>query len=427
MNRCPSCRRLAPHRFLGPRALVLLLAAALVTLGAGRAAVAEPISFIKLDFPPLAYFQGTAHIDFLGDPPHVHDFTVGCVPLCFLTTGGPAPCGVWETPFTIGETVPRSVSLSGTSEHIIAPHAGEPACGPAFTYSTAVSVPFNGGISDVRFTSTQAHGGHTDAHVVALAAFSIVRPGGIEKRGYVHGSMGTHRPVAGNGRAAILKGSEEVPPDTSAAVGCMVLVADPSDNTISLFVCVDEIPPSKISLSHIHVGAPGVSGPPVFNLPSGTGWQPFGSGSAIALVDKPFPSVNMPMLLSGGCYINVHTPAFLGGEIRGQITQPAVLDIQPPTGDRSPRGQLFNAPNPFAKSTVIHFALAEPARADVRVYDTAGRLIRTLVRGTTLGAGEQQVEWDGAGDDGRPASNGIYYYRLQLGARAETRRMVLMK
>lgn len=424
MKRTLSCR---PYRLPGRRVLATLLTSWLLTLVAGRTATAEPISFLKLDFTPLTYFQGTAHIDFLGDPPHVHDFTAGCVPLCFLATGGPAPCGVWETPFTIGETVPRSVSLSGTSEHIIAPHVGEPACGPAFTYSASVSVPFGGIIRDVRFTDSQAHGGHTDTHVVALAAFSFVRPGGIEKRGYVHSSMGTHRSVAGQPGAAILNGPEEVPPDTSGAFGAMVLVADPSTNTISLFATVDEIPPSKILLSHIHVGPPGVSGGVVFNIGAGSLWQAFGSGSAIALVDKPFPAANMPMLLSGGCYINVHTPAFPNGEIRGQILQPGVLDVPPPTDELSPHGQLFNAPNPFAKSTVIHFALAAPARVDVRVYDTAGRLMRTLVRGTTLGAGEQQVEWDGLGDDGRPASNGIYYYRLQMGARAETRRMVLMR
>jgi hypothetical protein len=342
VNSSLSCH---PHRFPGRRALATLLAASLVTLVAGRTATAEPISFIKLDFTPLAYFQGTAHIDFLGDPPHVHDFTAGCVPLCFLSTGGPAPCGVWETPFTIGETVPRSVSLSGTSEHIIAPHAGEPACGPAFTYSTAVSVPFGGIIRDVRFTDSRAHGGHTDTHVVALAAFSFVRPGGIEKRGYVHSSMGTHRAVAGEARAAILNGPEEVPPDTSGAFGTMVLVADPSTNTISMFATVDEIPPSKILLSHIHVGPPGVSGGVVFNIGSGSLWQAFGSGSAIALVDKPFPAANMPMLLNGGCYINVHTPVFPNGEIRGQILQPQVLDVPPPTDELAPHGQLFNAPN----------------------------------------------------------------------------------
>lgn len=426
MNCSPSCRPPAPHRLAGRRVLASLLAVALVALVAGRTAVAEPISFLKLDFPPLAYVQGTAHIDFLGDPPHVHDFTAGCVPLCFLTTGGPAPCGVWESPFTIGETAPRSVSLSGTSEHIVAPHAGEPVCGPAFTYSTAVSVPLGGIIRDVRFTDNQAHGGHTDTHVVALAAFSFIRPGGIEKRGYVHGSMGTHRSVAGQGRAAILRGDEEVPPDTSGAFGCMVLVADPTANTISLFATVDEIPPSKITLSHIHGGAPGVNGGVLVNIGSGALWQAFGSGSAIAFVDRVIPASTMTMLLNGGCYINVHTPAFPNGEIRGQILQPAVLDV-PPTDDLSPRGRLFNAPNPFAKSTVIHFALAEPARVDVRVYDTAGRLVRTLMRGTVLGAGEQQVEWDGVGDDGHTASNGIYYVRLQLGARAESRRMVLMK
>ena len=122
-----------PRMERGCRAAALALVAVLCI--ASRAG-AEPISFIKIEFPPLGYFQGTAH--FSGaEAPHIHYFRSGCPfppvpPRCF-TGYGPATCGVWQTPFEIGEAEPRTAQVLGESEHIVAPHAGEPECGPVFT------------------------------------------------------------------------------------------------------------------------------------------------------------------------------------------------------------------------------------------------------------------------------------------------------
>jgi endonuclease I len=84
-----------------------------------------------------------------------------------------------------------------------------------------------------------------------------------------------------------------------------------------------------------------------------------------------------------------------------------------------------NAPNPFHATTSIRFDLPQRAPVGLRVYDVAGRLVRTLVDGGTLEAGRHEAAWDGRGDSGRAAGPGLYFCRLQAGPLHGTRRMVL--
>lgn len=88
---------------------------------------------------------------------------------------------------------------------------------------------------------------------------------------------------------------------------------------------------------------------------------------------------------------------------------------------------LPNHPNPFNPRTVIPFALAEPGRVDLAVYDVAGRLVRSLLR-AERGAGDHSVIWDGTAADGRPAASGIYLVRLRAaGSPPESRLMTLVR
>ena len=55
-----------------------------------------------------------------------------------------------------------------------------------------------------------------------------------------------------------------------------------------------------------------------------------------------------------------------------------------------------------------------------------GRRVRSLVDGPRS-PGENRIEWDGRDDEGRLLVSGVYFYRLRVGDRSETRRMVLLK
>ena len=85
-----------------------------------------------------------------------------------------------------------------------------------------------------------------------------------------------------------------------------------------------------------------------------------------------------------------------------------------------------NQPNPFSPDTQIAFDLPLAGRAELRIYDVKGRLIRTLVDGE-LPAGLQIVRWDGRDETGRVAASGIYFYSLTAPQVNENRKMILAK
>ena len=88
------------------------------------------------------------------------------------------------------------------------------------------------------------------------------------------------------------------------------------------------------------------------------------------------------------------------------------IDASSGEGELPPMTRLAGVhPNPFNPSTTVRFELARPGRATLRVYDLSGRLVRELADGI-LPAGPQAVAWDGLGQDGQPASSGVYLVRL---------------
>ena len=85
-----------------------------------------------------------------------------------------------------------------------------------------------------------------------------------------------------------------------------------------------------------------------------------------------------------------------------------------------------NAPNPFNPTTDIRFALEKPGHTTLRIYDVAGRLVRTLVD-RPLTASVHTLTWDARDRSGAPVASGVYFYRLTSGEFTETKRMVLLK
>jgi hypothetical protein len=80
-----------------------------------------------------------------------------------------------------------------------------------------------------------------------------------------------------------------------------------------------------------------------------------------------------------------------------------------------------NYPNPFNPSTTIRYSLAKQTLVRLRIYNTLGQEVATLVDGAE-NAGEHSVEWAP-----RTASSGVYLCRLQAGDYVENRRLVLLK
>jgi VCBS repeat-containing protein len=86
-----------------------------------------------------------------------------------------------------------------------------------------------------------------------------------------------------------------------------------------------------------------------------------------------------------------------------------------------------NVPNPFNPTTVIRYDVpAGGGRVTLRVYDVAGRMVRTLVDGLET-SGEKRVTWNGRNDHGSLVSTGVYFYRMTAPGFEMTKKMVLLQ
>ena len=85
-----------------------------------------------------------------------------------------------------------------------------------------------------------------------------------------------------------------------------------------------------------------------------------------------------------------------------------------------------NYPNPFNPMTRIAFAVPSDERVRVAIYDTGGRLVRRLVD-RVFTAGSYELPWHGRNDEGENMSSGVYFYRVEIGERRYSGRMVLVK
>jgi hypothetical protein len=88
--------------------------------------------------------------------------------------------------------------------------------------------------------------------------------------------------------------------------------------------------------------------------------------------------------------------------------------------------ELTSYPNPFNPTTFLSFVTETREHVELRIYDSGGRLARTLVD-RAMGPGTHEVRWDGRNDRGTGLASGVYFARLDVGDDVVTRKLVLVK
>jgi len=92
---------------------------------------------------------------------------------------------------------------------------------------------------------------------------------------------------------------------------------------------------------------------------------------------------------------------------------------------------LQSYPNPFNPEVWIPYELAEPADVVISIYDTSGRLVRTLDLGhkeiDVYATRDKSAYWDGRNELGEQVSSGVYFYQIKAGDFVATRKFVMLK
>jgi hypothetical protein len=86
-----------------------------------------------------------------------------------------------------------------------------------------------------------------------------------------------------------------------------------------------------------------------------------------------------------------------------------------------------NVPNPFNPMTTIRFDLAQSGHVRLRLYDVAGRLVRTLVDAEMQAGRDQRLVWDGRGETGERLASGVYWLRLEAAGFDGSRKLVMLR
>ena len=94
---------------------------------------------------------------------------------------------------------------------------------------------------------------------------------------------------------------------------------------------------------------------------------------------------------------------------------------------RAPSWSLIRTtPNPFRNRTTVSFSLPHAAVVRVRVFDSAGALVRTLHDGR-LAAGAHDLDWDGRDASGRRVAAGLYLVRAEYEGRLLSGKTMLLR
>ena len=162
---------------------------------------------------------------------------------------------------------------------------------------------------------------------------------------------------------------------------------------------------------------------------------PVGTNTMVAPVPGTYPSATLAITVPGGFNsVVVHWdaagtgcqdygPIFLADNV---TVRRATALVGASNGAAPAVAQLaMPAPSPFRGVTTIRYSLPQAGDARLEVFDTSGRLVRTLVR-ESMSPGNHGVTWNGTDEAGRRLGAGVYYLRLESAGTLDSRRVVLL-
>lgn len=233
--------------------------------------------------------------------------------------------------------------------------------------------------------------------------------------------------ATGIGFTARLDGSQENPPVSTTATGTAAVALNSDKTQINYDVTYQGLSGTLSAGGHFHAAPKGVNGSIVRNIASGGMAVSATLGGTWTTTDgsQPLTSALIDSLVAGKLYVNFHTNANPGGEIRGQVGfgSDVVTGIER-VSDRVPASFVLfqNYPNPFNPSTTITFSVPAQSHLTLKVFNLLGQEVAHLLDDVRP-AGTYRVTFDASS-----LSTGVYFYRLAAGnGLLKTQKLIVLK
>lgn len=151
----------------------------------------------------------------------------------------------------------------------------------------------------------------------------------------------------------------------------------------------------------------------------------------------PFTKINAQLIPGAGTSSQRHTYSYVDEDISGGLYfyQLEIVDVSGGSEfsdiiEVRPVPAAFalssGHPNPMTQGTEISFQVPREGVVSVRIYDMAGRQVRTLQEGS-LRPGFYTATWNGTDESGRPVGNGVYFVRMDAQGFNTTKKLVVLR
>jgi len=84
-----------------------------------------------------------------------------------------------------------------------------------------------------------------------------------------------------------------------------------------------------------------------------------------------------------------------------------------------------NYPNPFNPTTTIEFSIQNESNIDLSIFNIKGQKVKTLAQ-NDFKKGSYSINWNGDDESNKPASSGVYYYKLNVNDKTEAVKKCLL-
>ncbi len=85
-----------------------------------------------------------------------------------------------------------------------------------------------------------------------------------------------------------------------------------------------------------------------------------------------------------------------------------------------------NYPNPFNPSTTVSFALPNPCKVELTIFNVSGQKIRTILS-QYMESGWHHASWDGKNDTGQDVSSGVYLLQMRAADFQASNKITLLR